>query len=48
MQTDAAPDLRRRCLDPLAQEETARRAARAAKAAATKVDFFTMVRGEDK
>lgn len=48
MQTDAAPDLRRTCLDPLAQEETARRATRAAKAAATKVDFFTMVRGEDK
>jgi alpha-D-ribose 1-methylphosphonate 5-triphosphate synthase subunit PhnG len=48
MQTVAAPDLRRRCLDPLAQEETARRAARAAKGAATKVDFFTMVRGEDK
>lgn len=48
MQTDAAPDLRRRCLDPLAQEEAQRRATRAAKAAATKVDFFTMVRGEDK
>ncbi|WP_434620012.1 phosphonate C-P lyase system protein PhnG [Tabrizicola sp. M-4] len=48
MQTDAAPDLRRRCLDPLAREEAQRRATRAAKAAATKVDFFTMVRGEDK
>lgn len=32
---------------PLAAEATATRAARAAKAAATKVEFFTMVRGED-
>jgi len=48
MQTAAAPDLRRRCLDPLAQEEAMRRATRAAKAAATKVEFFTMVRGEDQ
>lgn len=35
-------------LAPLQAEETARRAARAAKAAATKVEFFTLVRGEDK
>lgn len=48
MQTDAAADLRNRCLDPLAREEAARRAARAGRAAATKVDFFTLVRGEDK
>jgi alpha-D-ribose 1-methylphosphonate 5-triphosphate synthase subunit PhnG len=47
MQTDAAPALRP-TLDTLAAEETARRTTRAAKAAATKVDFFTMVRGEDK
>lgn len=48
MQTGAAPALRRACLDPLEAEETARRSARAGKAAATKVEFFTMVRGEDK
>jgi alpha-D-ribose 1-methylphosphonate 5-triphosphate synthase subunit PhnG len=34
-------------LDPLARTEAARRAARAGRAAATKVDFFTLVRGED-
>lgn len=48
MQTDAAPDLKRRVLDVLAAEAAAARALRAAKAAATKVDFFTMVRGEDR
>lgn len=47
MQTDAAPALRP-ALDTLATEEATRRTTRAAKAAATKVDFFTMVRGEDK
>jgi len=35
-------------LDTLAAEEAARRAMRAAKAAATKVEFFTLVRGEDQ
>jgi alpha-D-ribose 1-methylphosphonate 5-triphosphate synthase subunit PhnG len=35
-------------IETLAAEAEARRNARAAKAAATKVDFFTMVRGEDK
>ncbi|WP_136683639.1 phosphonate C-P lyase system protein PhnG [Falsirhodobacter xinxiangensis] len=34
-------------LTPLADAETARRKMRAEKAAATKVEFFTMVRGED-
>lgn len=34
-------------LDPLATEEAARKAARAARAARTKVEFFTLVRGED-
>lgn len=48
MQTDAAPDLTTRVLEPLAAEAQAARTTRAAKAAATKVDFFTMVRGEDK
>lgn len=34
-------------LTTLAHEEAARRAARAARAAATKVEFFTLVRGDD-
>lgn len=48
MQTDRAPDVQARILAPLAQEETTRRSTRAAKAAATRVEFFTLVRGEDK
>ncbi|MEP2681128.1 MAG: phosphonate C-P lyase system protein PhnG [Sulfitobacter sp.] len=47
MQSDAADEVRAKLLDPLAEVESQRRASRAAKAAATKVDFFTMVRGED-
>ncbi|MCM2561295.1 phosphonate C-P lyase system protein PhnG [Lutimaribacter sp. EGI FJ00015] len=47
MQTGAADDLRARVLAPLEADMQQARAARAAKAAATKVDFFTMVRGED-
>ncbi len=47
MQTEAAPDLRQAVLDPLQQVQQAQKKARAAKAAATKVEFFTMVRGED-
>ena len=47
MQTDLAPDLSARVLAPLQAEAQARRAARAAKAAGTRVEFFTMVRGED-
>ncbi len=47
MQTDAAADVQARVLRPLAGELTAARDTRAAKAAATKVEFFTMVRGED-
>lgn len=47
MQTDRATDLQRSVLGPLAAEQDARRRKRAAKAAATKVDFFTMARGED-
>ena len=39
--------LRTTVLAPLAEAEAARRQARAAKAGATKVEFFTMVRGED-
>ena len=47
MQTDAADHVARAVLDPLCEAMTARQSTRAAKAAATKVDFFTMVRGED-
>ena len=47
MQTDRAPALQTGVLDPLRAEADTVRASRAARAAATKVDFFTMVRGED-
>ncbi|MEL6551416.1 MAG: phosphonate C-P lyase system protein PhnG [Pseudomonadota bacterium] len=47
MQTGDAAAVRAAILDPLAREEAAIKTARAAKAAATKVDFFTMARGED-
>ncbi len=47
MQTDAAMVLQEAVLDVLDDERNAAKAARAAKAAATKVDFFTLVRGED-
>lgn len=47
MQTEVAEALQSAVLAPLEAEHTAAKAARAAKAAATKVDFFTMVRGED-
>ena len=46
MQTDAAPRVEAEILAPLRAEATARAAARAARAAATKVEFFTMVRGD--
>ena len=48
LQTEAAPPLRATVLAPLEAEEVARRTARAAKAAATRVEFFTLVRGEDQ
>jgi alpha-D-ribose 1-methylphosphonate 5-triphosphate synthase subunit PhnG len=48
MQTDAAHGLQRDVLDVLASEAATTRVTRAEKAAATKVDFFTMVRGEDQ
>lgn len=47
MQTSTAETLRAYVLDVIMSEMDAAKAARAAKAAATKVDFFTMVRGED-
>ena len=47
MQTEAADRLYATILEPLEAEMAAAKAARASKAAATKVDFFTMARGED-
>ena len=47
MQTARADEVAARVLAPLAAEAHAEKRSRAAKAAATKVDFFTMVRGED-
>lgn len=47
MQTGAAADIAACVLTPLEGEAAATRAARATRAAATKVEFFTMVRGED-
>ncbi|GGE20963.1 phosphonate metabolism protein PhnG [Primorskyibacter flagellatus] len=46
MQGDEAGAVRAAVLDPLAAAAKERARVRAAKAAATKVDFFTMVRGE--
>jgi len=48
MQTDAAEGLRAGVLTVLAAEAGAARARRAGKAAATRVEFFTLVRGEDQ
>ena len=47
MQGPDAGRVRTAVLEPLEAEQAAARAARAAKAAATKVEFFTMARGED-
>jgi len=47
MQTEAADRLQRDVLSPLADQVAQAKTTRAAKAAATKVEFFTMVRGED-
>lgn len=48
MQTAAADQVRQSILEPLREKEGARKRDRSDKAAATKVDFFTMVRGEDE
>lgn len=48
MQGARAGAIRAQVLDALAVEEAARKAAKAARAAATKVEFFTLVRGEDQ
>ena len=47
MQTDEAARIDAAVLAPLEAEAAARARNRAAKAEATKVDFYTMVRGED-
>jgi alpha-D-ribose 1-methylphosphonate 5-triphosphate synthase subunit PhnG len=47
MQGPEAPALRASVLEPLSRDEAARRAGRAARAAATRVEFFTLARGED-
>ena len=47
MQGDRSGDVQVAVLGPLARDAVAQRQRRAEKAAATKVDFFTMVRGED-
>ena len=47
MQTAMATRLREKVLEPLEAGMADVKAARAAKAAATKVEFFTMTRGED-
>lgn len=47
MQTGRASEVRERVLEPVAAEMASVRARRKAKADATKVEFFTMVRGED-
>ena len=48
MQTDQAADLRDQVIAVLQSDALAARASRAAKAAATRVEFFTLVRGEDQ
>lgn len=48
MQTPDADRMKSAVLAPLEAEARNKRAARSAKAAATKVEFFTMVRGEDE
>lgn len=48
MQTEAAPRIEAEILAMLRSEAAAKKTARAEKAAATRVEFFTMVRGEDK
>lgn len=47
LQTDAIDQVNAQVLAPLAEAESEKRTARASRAAATKVEFFTMVRGED-
>jgi molecular chaperone HscA len=46
--SEFAANVQRDVLEPLMREEADRRRQRAEKAAATKVEFFTLVRGEDR
>ena len=46
LQNDADGRLRRSLIEPLAAEQAAQRDAVRARAAATRVEFFTLVRGE--
>ena len=48
MQTEAAAALRETVLDPLAASRAAREAKARAEAEGTRVEFFTLVRGEDE
>lgn len=48
LQGDQAAAITEQVLAPLTQAEEAKRQTRADKAAATKVEFFTLVRGEDQ
>lgn len=47
LQTEHAPEIHQKIIDPIRRDYHDRRTAKAEKAAATKVDFFTLVRGED-
>lgn len=47
LQTKMAPSIKSGVLEPLQTERDTRRRRRAEKAAATKVDFFTLMRGDD-
>jgi len=47
LQTGEASTVQAKIIDPLTRAYHAKRASGAEKAAATKVDFFTLVRGED-
>ena len=47
LQTAQSAVMQREIIDPLKAAQDTARAAKARKAAATKVDFFTMARGED-
>ena len=46
LQSGSAPDLHARVIEPLRAAEAVEQTTRARRAAATKVDFFTLVRGE--
>jgi alpha-D-ribose 1-methylphosphonate 5-triphosphate synthase subunit PhnG len=47
MQTHLSPQIRNKILIPLIKEEELRKKNIAKKAKATKVDFFTLVRGDN-